>query len=682
MGNNMKNFLLESFDLPPFSNVTAEQIVPAIDTILANNRQQIKTLLGNNNPSWENLLQPLTELNDRLSRVWSMVSHMNAVVNSKDLRKAYNECLPKLSQYSIELGQNEDLYHAVKAIADSKQFAKLDIAQQKVISNQLRDFKLSGVNLNATDKQQFLEISKELSLLQSKFEENILDATNAWHKNITDKTELSGLPEYALEAAKQTAQEKQLAGWVLTLQYPCYFAVITYADNAELRKEIYTAYTTRASDQGPHAKTWDNSDLMQQIIALRHKKANLIGYDNYAQLSLATKMAKNIPQVLNFLNDLAKRCKQMAQQELQELQLFAKEQLGIKQLQAWDLAYVSEKLKQHKYQINEELLRPYFAEPHVIQGMFNIVERLFGITIKEQENIDSWHKDVRFFNIYNPTHTLIGQFYMDNYARPHKRGGAWMDECRVRYRLINGTIQTPIAYLTCNFDKPVGEGPSLLTHDYVTTLFHEFGHTLHHLLTTVDYAEVSGINGVAWDAVELPSQLMEHWCWEKEALDLIAKHYKTGQSLPKELFASMKAAQNFQTSMQTLRQLEFAIFDFRLHAEYNPQHPTNIQDLLNEVREQTAVVKPPAFNRFQHAFSHIFAGGYAAGYYSYKWAEVLACDAYSLFEETGIFNSETGLSLLQNILQQGGSKDAEELFIAFRGREPNIEALLKHNGIT
>ena len=674
------NPLLDTRGLPAFSRIRPEHLEPAIDTVLQENRRRIRELLEQKPPfCWDNLVQPLEEMEERLGRLWSPASHMNSVVNSEPLREAYNACLPKLSQYASELGQNEALYQAFKSLRDSDAYAGFETAQRKIVDNTLRDFRLSGVELPAQQKQRYREIMQELSRLSSKFEENLLDATHGWHKHITDESRLAGLPESARDLARQTAERQGMEGWLFTLEFPSYFPVITYADDRALRQEMYQAYVTRASDEGPNAGRWDNGEVMEQILALRHEAARLLGFANYAERSLATKMARDTQQVLDFLQGLAEKTLPVARRELDELRRFAREHHDMEALEAWDLPYYSEKLRQHTYAITQEELKPYFPEHRVLEGMFAVVEKLYGLKIREKTGVDVWHPDVRFFEILQGD-TLRGQFYLDLYARPHKRGGAWMDECISRMRR-NGEVQTPVAFLTCNFSPPIGNQPALFTHGEVETLFHEFGHGLHHLLTEVDYPSVSGISGVPWDAVELPSQFMENWCWHRQALDLISGHYQTGEPLPDELFQKMVAAKNFQTGLQMLRQLEFALFDFRLHLEYNPTRGGRIYELLDEVRQQVAVIKPPSFNRFPHSFSHIFAGGYAAGYYSYKWAEVLSADAFSLFEENGIFDSETGRRFLQTILAHGGSREPMELFIEFRGREPQIDALLRHSGI-
>ena len=677
----MKNPLLDMEGLPAFSRISPELIEPAIDQLLSENRKAIQQLLDSGQQhDWKNLVEPLELLDDRLSRAWSPVSHMNSVVNNDELRQAYNACLPKLSDYATEMGQNTALCDAYKAVAAKRE--GLNQAQNKLLDNALLDFHLSGVDLPADKKQRYKEINQALSQLTTRFEENLLDATNAWSKLITDESELAGLPESARALAAQTARQRDhQTGWLLTLDFPSYLPVLTYADDRELRREVYQAFATRASDQGPHAGEYDNGEVMEQILALRHEQAQLLGFANYAERSLARKMARDTDEVMQFLNDLAKRSHPQALHELDELKRFAREQHGMSELESWDIGYYAEKLRQARYDISQEMLKPYFPETRVIPGMFAVVERLYGISIQQVEDVDTWHPDVRFYEIRDHDHCLRGQFYLDLYARPKKRGGAWMDDCASRF-FTDTLDQTPVAYLTCNFTPPVDGKPSLLTHDEVETLFHEFGHGLHHLLTRIDYPAVAGISGVAWDAVELPSQFMENWCWEREALDLISGHVETGEPIPDELYQRMRKAKNFQSAMMMVRQLEFSLFDFRIHLEYDPAQGGRVYDILEQVRDQVAVVRPPAWNRFPHGFSHIFAGGYAAGYYSYKWAEVLSADAFSLFEERGIFDSEAGRAFLHEILEQGGSREAMELFVAFRGREPQIEPLLRHSGIT
>lgn len=681
----MSNPLLALNGLPPFSKIKPEHVEPAVDQLVAEGRLAVKELLDSlQSPylhtNWETLVEPLEALNDRLSRTWSPVAHMNAVVNSDALRDAYNACLPKLSEYNTEMGQHKGLHAAYKQIAESDEYQHLDRGQKKIIDNALRDFRLSGIELKQAERDRFKAIMQELSRLTSKFNDNVLDATNSWHKQVTDEKLLSGLPETARSLARQAAEQKGLEGWLFTLDFPSYIAVMTYADSRELRQELYTAFVTRASDQGPDAGKWDNSEIMDTILALRHEAALLLGYSNYAERSLATKMAETTEQVMDFLYDLAQRCRDRGRQELDEVRDYVRDQEVEYALQVWDIPYYSEKLRQQKYAISQEELKPYFPHSQVVNGLFAIVHRLFGLQIEKIEGIDVWHKDVCFYRIHDAQGKLRGEFYLDLFARQKKRGGAWMDECICRRKTTNG-IQIPVAYLTCNFSPPIGSDPALLTHDEVITLFHEFGHGLHHMLTQIDHVGVSGIRGVAWDAVELPSQFMENWCWEREALDLFAAHYKSGEKIPEHLFQRMRSAKNFQSAMQLLRQLEFALFDFRLHCEYQPDRLKPINELLNEVREQVAVVLPPVFNRFENGFTHIFSGGYAAGYYSYKWAEVLSADAFSLFEETGIFNAESGHRFMNSILEQGGSCEPMELFVDFRGRKPNIEALLRHSGL-
>lgn len=676
----MINPLLEQDGLPAFSQIKPEHVEPAIDVVLAENRTKIEQLLEHTSePEWENLADPIDLLDDRLERIWSPVEHMNAVVDSEDLRAAYNACLPKLADYGTEMGQNKPLYMAYKVLAE--QGDTLDRARQKALENALRDFRLSGVDLPQAQKTRFKEISSELSRVTSRFQENLLDATNAWSKLVADESQLSGLPESALELAEQMASQQGKEGWMLNLEFPSYFPVITYAENRELRREMYEAYSTRASDQGPNAGEFDNTQVMEQILALRHEQVQLLGFNNYAERSLAKKMARTTDEVMRFLLDLAERAKPQAEQELAELKTFAREQYGMEELQSWDISYYSEKLRQHRYAISQEDLKPYFPDNKVISGMFEVIGRLFDVHIAQvTDPVDTWHPDVRFYEIRDVKGEVRGQFYFDLYARPHKRGGAWMAECISRLK-NSLRVQAPVAFMTCNFTPPVGDKPALLTHAEVETLFHEFGHGLQHMLTRVDVPGVSGINGVAWDAVELPSQFMENWCWQKEALELFSGHYETGESLPHELFQRMLAAKNFQSGMAMLRQLELALFDFRIYMEYDPEAGGRIYEILDEVRQQVAVLQAPSWNRFAHGFSHIFGGGYAAGYYSYKWAEVLSADAFSLFEENGIFHKQTGESFRTHILETGGSQDAMDLYVAFRGREPAIDALLRHSGI-
>lgn len=678
----MTNPLLNNQGLPAFDQIKAEHIVPAIDHLLDRNRKTIEKLLNENTTfSWSNFVEPIEQIDDELNRAWSPIGHLHGVKDSEELRKAYNDCISKLSDYATEMGQNEKLYMAYKAVSESPDFNQLKTAQKKIIENALRDFRLSGIDLNDDQQKEYKQLQQELSKLQTRFEENLLDSTHAWTKHVQDKQNLSGLPDSVLSYLQQTAEQKNLQGWLLTLDFPCYMPVMQYAENAELRREMYTAYCTRASAEQGNDPKWDNSEVMVEILNKRQQVARLLGYSSYSELSLAKKMANKPDDVLSFLNELAEKSLPFAKQDLQQVNNYAKEKHNVDSLNVWDIAYYSEKLKMDTFQFSDEDLRPYFAVPNVLQGLFAVVNKLYGLNIKPGSGVSSWHEDVQFFNIYNSDDELQGSFYLDLYARQHKRGGAWMDECIVRRRLSDH-IQHPVAYLTCNFTPPIGDDPALITHDEVITLFHEFGHGLHHMLTKVDFASVSGINGVPWDAVELPSQFMENWCWEKEALDLFAKHYRTGERIPDELFEKMWSAKNFQSGMQMVRQLEFALFDYELHLQGSIESADQIQQILNTVRDRVAVINPPDFNRFQNSFSHIFAGGYAAGYYSYKWAEVLSADAFSKFEEQGIFNNQTGKEFLHSILEQGGSREPLDLFIEFRGREPSVEALLRHSGIT
>jgi oligopeptidase A len=679
----MSNPLLTVSDLPPFSQIKPEHIKPAVEHAIAECKKVIEAVLEEKTFTWANLIMPTDEADDTLSKLWSPVSHMNSVVNSDELREAYESCLPLLSQYGTFVGQHQGLYQAYQQLAGSDDYQQLTIAQKKVIENALRDFKLSGIALNNENKKQYGEIVTRLSELSSTFGNNLLDATHAYNVNITDKNELSGLPDSAIEAAAELAKEQEKQGWLFTLDIPSYLPVMMYASNVKLREQLYRGFVTRASDQGPNASKFDNSNIMNELLKLRHELAQLLGFNNFSEKSIATKMASSTDEVLGFLENLAVKSKAQGQQDLNEVKAFAKTEFNETDLQAWDLPYYSEKLKQSRYAISDEECRPYFPEDKVVSGLFEVVKRLFGLQINEIANIDTWHKDVKFFEVLDSNNNLRGRFYLDLYARAHKRGGAWMDDCKSRRELINGDIQYPVAYLTCNFNKPIGNKPALFTHDEVVTLFHEFGHGIHHMLTQINTSGVSGIDGVPWDAVELPSQFLENWCWQPEALAFISGHYETGEPLPQEMLDKMLAAKNYQSAMQMLRQLEFSIFDFKMHRDYQPEQENTayIQQTLNKVREEYSVVKAAEFNRFQHSFGHIFGGGYSAGYYSYKWAEVLSADAFSRFEEEGIFNAQVGKDFLTNILEKGGSEEPSVLFKAFRGREPKIDALLRHCGI-
>ena len=673
------NPLIDYPELPPFSKIQPEHVLPAVEQLVADGRARIQQVLADGNFDYAHLVQALDEEDDRLGKAFGPAGHLNAVAQNEALRNAYNSCLPLLSEYGTEVGQNAQLCAAYQTLRDSDEWSSLSEAQQKDIENTLRDFRLSGVDLPEDKKAQYMANSKRLSELTSKFSDNTLDATQAWTKHISDEAELDGLPDSAKAGAADRAKADGKDGWLLTLDAPVFIAVMSHCKNAELRKEMYVAWTTKASDQGPQAGQFDNSAIMDEILKLRHDQAQLLGFANFAEESLATKMARDVNEVIQFLEDLAKRAKPQAEQELAALRAFAAEK-GADDLNPWDIGFWSERLREERYSISEEELRPWFPADTVINGMFAVVGKLFGIQFRQRDDVDLWHEDARFYELVDDDGSVRAAFYLDMYARTGKRGGAWMDDARIRRRRPDGSLQTPVAYLTCNFAPPAGGKPGLLTHDEVVTLFHEFGHGLHHMLTEQDVSGISGINGVAWDAVELPSQFLENWCWTEEGIALISGHYETGEPLPKEKLDKMLAAKNFQGAMQMVRQLEFSLFDMRIHAEY--QEGLDIYQVLKEVREQVAVIQPPAFNRFPNSFGHIFAGGYAAGYYSYKWAEVLSADAYSRFEEEGEFNEDTGRAFRSEILAKGGSREPMELFKAFRGREPSVEPLLRHCGIS
>ena len=679
------NPLLQAFDLPPYAAIRPEHVEPAVDSILADNRAAMSRLLEQQSgtPSWDGLVLALDELGARLGQAWSPVSHLNAVCNSPELRAAYEACLPKLSEYWTEIGQNQALFQAYQTLAASPAAAGFDVAQKTILEHALRDFRLSGIDLPAEQQKRYGEIQMKLSELASTFSNQLLDATQAWTKHVTDEAALDGLTDSAKAQMQQAAEAKGLDGWLISLEFPSYFAVMTYANDRALREEVYAAYCTRASDQGPNAGQNDNGPVMNEILALRQELATLLGFANYAELSLASKMAESTGQVLSFLRDLGVRGKPFAEQDLRELQAFAFDQ-GCNELQSWDIGYYSEKLREQRYSISQEILRAYFPIDKVLTGLFAIVEKLYGIQINELSGFDTWHPDVRLFEIReNGAH--VGRFFFDLYARANKRGGAWMDGARDKRRTADGTLISPVANLVCNFTPPVATAaapgkPALLTHDEVTTLFHEFGHGLHHLLTRVEHAGASGINGVAWDAVELPSQFMENWCWEPEGLALISGHFESGEPLPQDLLDKMLAAKNFQSGLMMVRQIEFSLFDFELHATHGDGR--SVLEVLEGIRAEVSVLRPPAYNRFPNSFAHIFAGGYAAGYYSYKWAEVLSADAFSKFEEEGVFNSATGQAFREAILARGGSQAPMVLFVDFRGREPSIDALLRHLGLS
>lgn len=670
------NPLLDYADLPPFAAIQAEQITPAVEAVLAAAREVVSQLTADTTPAtWQDFVLPLTDATEKIGKVWGPVGHLHAVVNTPALREAYNANLPKISEFYSELGQNLALFEKYKALAASPEFAQLTPAQQTIIQHELRDFRLSGAELPEADKPRFTEIQLRLAELSSTFSQNVLDATDDFALYIDDVNELAGVPEDSLAMFAAAAQADGKTGYKITLQFPFYFPIAQYADNRALREQLYRAYSTRASEFGK--PEWDNAPLIREILQLRAEEARMLGFANYAELSLVSKMAQNPAEVVSFLRDLAQRAKPFAVQDRQQLEAFAQQELGLESLQAWDIAYASEKLRVARYAFSEQEVKQYFPEPKVLAGLFGVVKTLYGVDVVPSDS-QTWHPDVRFFDVQCEGE-LIGQFWFDLYARQQKRGGAWMDDARGR-RLTAEGVQTPVAYMVCNFTAPIGDKPALFTHDEVITLFHEFGHGLHHLLTQVDELSVSGINGVEWDAVELPSQFMENFCWEWDVLQGMTAHVDSGEPLPRALFDKMLAAKNFQSGMMTVRQIEFSLFDMLLHSAFDPEQG-DWEALLAEVRQEVAVNIPPIWNRFANSFSHIFAGGYAAGYYSYKWAEVLSADAYSAFEETGGANAETGQRFWQEVLAVGGSRPALDSFTAFRGRAPTIDALLRHAGM-
>ncbi len=670
--------------LPTFAEFKPEQAEPALDKVIADNTAQLDALLkALGEPTWQTLVEPLEDLGERISRAWGPVSHLFSVTSTPEWRAAFNAGLPKITEYGLEMSQSEALYQAYKSLSESAGFGGLNEIQQKVVRDALRDFRLSGIGLPADRKERFKQISMRLSELQSKFEENVMDAIQAWSKPVTDVATLKGMSEAALEQAAAKAKAKNLEGWLLTLDYPSYDAVISYVDDRELRRELYTAYATRASDRGPQAGVFDNSPLMDEILALRHEEAQLLGYRNFAELSLATKMAESPDAVETFLLDLAQRSKARAAAEVDELRAFAKGLGGPDKLEPWDLAYYAEKLKEQKLDLNDEVLRPYFPLPAVLEGLFGLIHRLYGARVVAEPGVSVWHPQVTAYALQDERGKTFGRFYLDPYAREQKRGGAWMDECVSRRRSVEG-LQLPVAYLVCNFRPPLGEQPGLLTHDELVTLYHEFGHGLHLLMTQVEESALAGIHGVEWDAVELPSQFMENWCYEPALLKAYARHWQTGEPLPDEQIDKLRESRVFQTGLATVRQVEFALFDLRLHRDFEAGKGARVLETIEAVRDQVSVLRPPPFNRMPWSFSHIFAGGYAAGYYSYKWAEVLSADAFAAFEEAGLAPEklrETGRRFLEQILSRGGSREAATLFREFRGREPSIEPLLRHNGL-
>ena len=677
----MSNPLLEFHELPPFPEIEPAHMLEAVQKVVSDARQGVARILANESHTYASLVHAREELEDRISQVWSPIGHMNAVVNSEEIREAHKSGLALLTDYSTEMGQNQALFEAYRQLAESEEYEALDPEQKKVVSNALRDFRLSGIDLPAAEQKEFADLAKKLSDLSSTFNNNVLDATQAWTRLVPDAAQLEGIPQSLLGSMQAAATAREQEGYLLTLDGPCYIAVMTYCENREIRRDMYVAYGTRASDKGPNAARFDNSEVMSEILDARLKKARLLGYENFAELSVQKKMARSGSEVLDFLTGLGAKSRPAAATELREIEEFAAAAEAEMPLAPWDIAFYAEKLKKAAFDISDEELRPYFPAGRVLDGMFEVVRRLFDIDVVAVSDMPVWHEEVLTFEIQRAGQA-IARFYFDLYTRENKRGGAWMDECRVRRRGSTGELQLPVAYLTCNFNRPVGDDPALLTHRELVTMFHEFGHGLHHMLTAVESASVSGINGVAWDAVELPSQFMENFCWQAEALSFLSGHYQTGEPLPDDLLQKLLAAKNFQSAMMMVRQLEFGLFDFRLHVEFDPAIENQVHDTINAVRREVAVVEPPEEYAFQHGFSHIFGGGYAAGYYSYKWAEVLSADAFSKFLEDGIFNRQTGEEFLSSVLEKGGSEDAMDLFVQFRGREPDAEALLRQDGIS
>ncbi len=675
------NPLLADAPLPPFSAIRPEQVGPAIDTLLAEYRAEIEHLVADPSPrTFANTMLPQERLEVRLDNAWSPVSHLHSVADSEALREAYAAALEKITEHATELGQNRELYAAVKGVADSAGFAALPRAARTLVEHALRDFRMSGVALEEPARSRFKEIANALSKLSNEFENAVLDATEAWSEHIEHVDQLAGLAEADLALLAQYAEESGKSDWLVTLKQPSVNAILTYADDRALRQRVYRAYQTRASDEGPHAGQYDNSERIEKIIALRHEAARLLGFANAAEDSLATKMAGTPERVLAFLHDLAARAKPVAERELSELSEFAASKLAIEDLQPWDVAYAAEKLRLEKYALSEEELKPYFPLPAVIEGLFTIVTRVFGVRLRARADVEVWHTDVRYYDVIDANDKVIAGCFVDLYSRSGKRGGAWMGTCRSRFVDGDGA-HIPVAYLVCNFAPPTKDMPSLLTHDDVITLFHETGHGLHHMLTEVDLPSVAGIDGVEWDAVELPSQFMENFAWQREALALFARHWQTGAALPDDLFERMLAARHFHAGLFLVRQLEFGLFDFRLHLEFDMQHGARAMELLREVRREVAVIQPPDWQRMPHAFGHIFAGGYAAGYYSYLWAELLSADAFSRFEQAGVFDRAAGDAFRRSVLAVGGSRPALESFVEFRGREPEPTALLRSYGL-
>jgi oligopeptidase A len=670
----VNNPLLELGALPDFGRIEARHARPALEQVLAENRARLGELTAQISPTFASLVVPVEELSYRLSRVFSPISHLNAVANSAEMREAYNECVPLLTEYSSELGQNAALQAAYAHILKSEADA-LDASQRKLLENALRDFRLAGVDLRADQKARYREVAQRLAHLATKFSENVLDAARAYTRSVTNSAELAGLPANAIDRAAADAREANQPGWLFKLDQPTYMTVMSSAENDQLRRDIYEAWITRASELGPSAGRFDNYGIIAELLPLRHELAKLLGFSNFADYALATRMAKSSKQVLAFLDDLAWRCRPAAREEFLGLEEFAGRKLN-----AWDIAYYGDRLQESRYKVSQEALRPYFPLPKVLDGLFVLTQRLYGISVRERTDVSVWHASVRFYDLLDKDQRVVAGFFLDPYSRSEKRNGAWMDECVVAKALPSGTA-LPVAQLVCNFTAPVGPQPSQLTHDEVITLFHEFGHGLHHMLTRVAYPSIAGINGVAWDAVELPSQFMENFVWRAEVLPLISAHIDTGEPLPVDMLQRLLGTRTFNAALDTLRQIELATFDFELHANFDPRVGANVGETLAAVRRRVAVVPAAPFNRMPASFAHIFAGGYAAGYYSYKWAEVLAADAFEAFEEAGVFDAQTAARFRESILSRGGSVDAMDAFVRFRGRQPDVRPLLKQTGI-
>lgn len=675
------NPLLLQTDLPRFSAIRPEHVEPAIETILADNRRALERLLASGGPwTWDGLVKPIEDLEDRLEKAWSPVRHLNAVADSPALRDAFKTCLDRLTRYETELGQNRALFEAYRALLDRAEEDGLDAGQRKLLEDRLHDFRLKGVDLADGSRARYAEIQQRLASLQAIFAENLLDATAQWCLPVEDEARLDGLGESDRQRAAAEAKSRGLPGWALTLDPPSYLAVMDKANDREIRRRVYEAFMTRASDAGPDAGRWDNGPIMTEILALRHEGAGLLGYRDFTEQSLATKMADDVDTVFRFLDDLVERVRPAAAREFEELRAFARDEFGLAEPAPWDIPWASERLREHRYELSAEAVREYFPADRAVAGMFRLVDRLYGLRLEEDPGADTWHGDVRFFDIFDGAGEHRGRLYMDLFARREKQGGAWMDECVTRRRR-DDVVQVPAAYLCCNFPPPGRDHPSLLSHEEVLTLLHEFGHCLHHLLTRVDHLRISGINGVEWDAVELPSQFHENFGWDREVLSWLSGHWQTGETLPESMFRRMEQARNFQSAMHMTRQLELSLIDLRLHYEYDGDRGIDPEAVIDDVRRRVRVTPVAPFDRFANGFAHIFGGDYAAGYYSYLWAEVLSADAFSAFEEAGVLDGETGRRFRDNILERGGSRPAGELFRAFRGREPRIDAFLRHRGV-